>query len=132
MRTTTTLCDVNPKDGGKRTLQTSGKAYPGRRELAIVKALGPQGIVGSLCPAQMNDPSQLSFGFRPAMRAIIERLQPALEKTCLQGPAVTPDGNGQVACHLIEARYTGGAACDCTAKSRSPVTSAELCLVDQA
>jgi hypothetical protein len=47
--------NTNPlcEDGvGGRTRQVSAKAYPVLRQLQILKGLGKQGIVGSICPEQ--------------------------------------------------------------------------------
>ncbi|MBW2455082.1 MAG: hypothetical protein JRI68_11255 [Deltaproteobacteria bacterium] len=54
------------------TTQYYAKAYPGRRHLAVLAGLGAQGVVGSICPAQMGSPSQTDWGYRPAFAAIAE------------------------------------------------------------
>ncbi|APR74700.1 Hypothetical protein A7982_00046 [Minicystis rosea] len=61
-----------------RTLQVRAKASPGIRELAVVKALGPQGIPASVCPAQVSDSAQPDFAYRPAFLAVIDRLKTRL------------------------------------------------------
>jgi hypothetical protein len=89
-----------------RTKQVRAKAYPGLRQLALVKAMGSQGVVGSICPAQLDDPSSPSFGYRPAIQALLDRLTPALGGVCLprQLPA---DAAGQVPCAVVEVRNSG-------------------------
>ncbi|MBK8254765.1 MAG: hypothetical protein IPK82_19155 [Polyangiaceae bacterium] len=67
------LCEVDPSTG-KTTLQVRAKAYPGLRHLAVLKNLNSQAIVASACPAQLDDTSQLSFGYRPAMASAVERM----------------------------------------------------------
>ena len=107
----------------KNTLQTSHKAYPGTKHLAIARGLGSQGIVGSICPAQLMDASALDYGYRPAMRSILEAVRPALHDKCL-GHALAPDAQGNVQCILLEGRATSG-ACSCDpALARSPVAPA--------
>jgi hypothetical protein len=75
------LCSPNPNDGGKLTLQTSAKAYPGVKNLAIARGLASQGIVGSICAAQLTTPNNpdgspaVNYGYRPAVGALVERLQ---------------------------------------------------------
>jgi len=72
------LCEPNPSDGNNPTLQTRGKAYPGIRELRVAKALGNQGVVGSVC-ARTLDPNDPDFGYKPALRALIDRFTPILQ-----------------------------------------------------
>ena len=116
------LCADNGASG--RTLQTHAKAYPGIRELAIAKALGPQGIVGSICAAQVTDPSAADFGYRPAINAVVgaltRRLTVEVAGQCFPKP-LTPIADGQVACTVVEARNTNGAPCTCDGPARSQV-----------
>ena len=69
------LCEPNPNNPGQRTLQTKAKAYPGLRELALLKSLGPQAVAASVCPAQLKDTSKADFGYRPAVNALIDRIK---------------------------------------------------------
>ena len=115
------LCDLNPDDGNLPTLQTRAKAYPGLRELTVLKALGAQGIVGSVCPKQINAPNSPDFGYRPAIGAIIDRLKTALGGQCLPR-TLTPDESGRVSCLILEARNSQG-ACDCNLPGRQPVST---------
>ncbi len=68
------LCDAT-----NRTTQVRGKAYPGIRQLTVAKNLGAQGIVASLCPRSM-DASSPNFGYRPAVRALVDRARKNLAK----------------------------------------------------
>jgi len=63
------LCDPNTK-----TLQIGAKAYPGLREIELVKSLGDQGVLTSICPAQINDAAQADYAYRPVVRALVERM----------------------------------------------------------
>lgn len=72
------LCEPNPNDGGQRTLQVRAKAYPSLRQLDVLK--GASGVVASVCPAQISDPTQDDFGYRPAVKALLERMQTRLAK----------------------------------------------------
>ena len=71
------LCAPNPNDNGSPTLQIRGKAYPTIRELRVAQALGSHAVVGSICPRTVNvqDPD---FGYRPALRALVEHIQVVL------------------------------------------------------
>jgi hypothetical protein len=61
-----------------RTLQVRAKAYPGTRHLAVLKGLGAQGVVASVCAAQLDAPSSADYAYRPALQAVIERVTPIL------------------------------------------------------
>jgi hypothetical protein len=70
------LCDSGSK-------QIKAKAYPTIREFEVVRALGDQGVVSSLCPIQLEDPNAPTYGYRPAVASIIDRLKNALTTQCL-------------------------------------------------
>jgi hypothetical protein len=123
------LCAPNPNDNGNPTLQVGAKAYPGVRNLAIAKGLGDQGFVGSICPKQLVDSTQPDYGYRPAVRGILDRLQQRLAGQCL-GHQLKTDAGGQVACAIIEASKSP--TCNCAGAGRSPVTAAHQCVVDAA
>jgi hypothetical protein len=108
------LCEVNPASGAP-TDQLRAKGYPGIRELQTLKDAGPQGIVGSVCPAQMTDKNGSDFGYRPAIGAIIDRLKQALGGQCLSR-TLTPDKTGQVPCLILEAsKVEDSKIADCNA-----------------
>jgi hypothetical protein len=73
------LCAPDPANGNKPTLQVRGKGYPGIRQLTIARDLGQQGIVASLC-ARSLDPNNPDYGYRPAVRALIDRARRNLAK----------------------------------------------------
>ncbi|WP_437621703.1 hypothetical protein [Sorangium sp. So ce1151] len=106
----------------RTNVQIKAKAYPGLRELQLIRELGPQGIVGSVCPRQLDDKGAADYGYRPAIGAIIDRLKTVLGGQCLPR-TLTPDAEGQVSCLILEARNTQG-ACDCGATAaRAPVAA---------
>jgi hypothetical protein len=95
------------------TLQVKAKAYPGIRELHALKEIGSQGIVGSVCPAQLGNDMAIDFGYRPAIGAIVDRLKQALGGQCLSR-TLTANQDGQVPCLIIEAsKVDGGLAAEC-------------------
>jgi hypothetical protein len=57
------------------TLQYAAKAYPGRRQLQLVRALGPQGILAPICPAQTASSTLPNYAYRPAIGAILEAVR---------------------------------------------------------
>jgi hypothetical protein len=134
---TSSTCDCNTdaknplcqdEAGNYTTTQYRAKAYPGARELGVLKEIGDQGIVASVCPAQLDHPDaeRGDYGYRPATGAIIERLKSRLNSECLHR-ALTPDTSGQVECLILEARaLPQGEACKCdepTLKARQDVQS---------
>jgi hypothetical protein len=104
------LCDAPGS-----TTQIKAKGYPGLRELNVLKNVGTQGIVGSICPAQLDNDTLQTYGYRPAINAIVERLKQALGGKCLPR-SLTPNNEGQVPCIILEARRIGdgGASCEPT------------------
>jgi hypothetical protein len=125
-----TACDcVDPMNDNPLCQDSTGaygqtqyfaKAYPGVRELNVLKNIGTQGIVGSICPAQQTDNTLINFGYRPAVKAIVDRLKQALGGQCLPR-SLTPDGSGQVTCLILEARNIGGNVCSdvCSTNGRN-------------
>ncbi|KYF64406.1 hypothetical protein [Sorangium cellulosum] len=122
----------------RTTTQIKAKAYPGLRELQLIRELGPQGIVGSVCPRQLNNDNAADYGYRPAIGAIIDRLKTVLGGQCLPrtltpepgDPTVNPTA-GQVQCLILEARNTQG-ACDCgDTEARANVTEDHKAAMDK-
>ncbi|XXZ11905.1 hypothetical protein WMF18_37800 [Sorangium sp. So ce315] len=103
----------------RTTTQIKAKAYPGLRELQLIRELGAQGIVGSVCPKQLTNDDAPDYGYRPAIGAIIDRLKTVLGGQCLPR-TLTPEAGdptenptaGQVQCLILEARNTQG-QCSC-------------------
>jgi hypothetical protein len=118
------LCQ--PAAGGAATSeQRFAKAYPGTRELQVLKGLNDHGIVASICPkvtASADPASDPNYGYNPAVAAIIDRLKSALVGTCLPRPLQADPQTHQVLCKVIEAQ-PAGATCNCKAPGRAPVDS---------
>jgi hypothetical protein len=106
------LCAEDPLKPGSRTLQVKAKAYPGVRELEVLKSLGWQGITASVCPANVTSPEAPDFAYRPVVKAILERLRSDTHNGCLERQLPT-DGEGRAECKLIEARAVPEASCAC-------------------
>jgi hypothetical protein len=112
----TPLCDPNDK-----TKQLRGKAYPTIKELAVARAMKDQGIVASLCPRTDGSGALLpntnqDFGYRPAVRSIINRLKNALANQCLPQKLIA-DQTGEVPC-LILLTLTGSPGDESTCTQR--------------
>jgi hypothetical protein len=103
------LCQ--PPGGGATSItQHYGKAYPGLRELGVLKGIGGHGIVASVCPktADLDSPA---YGYRPAMDALAGRVARQIGRSCLSTDAEAgPDG--RTACSLVTASSGGACACD--------------------
>ncbi|MEO8181030.1 MAG: hypothetical protein ABI895_19515 [Deltaproteobacteria bacterium] len=74
------LCEVTPGNGTPGTTQYWAKAYPGLRQLQVLRGLGQSSVVSSICARNTADPNRPDYGYRPAMSAIIEGLQPQLAR----------------------------------------------------
>ncbi len=111
-----------PGGGPAGTTQYFAKAYPGARELTVLRDFGENSIVASICPKETvstNAATDPNYGYNPAMLAIIDRLREALVPRCLpRALDKTPDTD-QTLCSVIESQAAG--LCDCTAAGRSDV-----------
>ena len=121
-------CDCNQPNGNPLCQDPSGaygstqyhaKAYPGLRELSVLKAIGDQAIVASVCPANMDGATEKDasaendapdFGYRPAIGALVDQLKDKLGHQCLPRK-LTPDAEGQVRCLVVEARKEKSCSC---------------------
>jgi hypothetical protein len=55
--------------------QYAAKAYPGRRHLSVLRSLGHQGILGSICAPQLDDEDAPDFGYRTVFDSIGENVK---------------------------------------------------------
>jgi hypothetical protein len=95
------LC-YNTSSSDFGTQQYRAKAYPGRRQLAVLKGMDTQAIVASVCPSNMSNTAAADFGYRPAIGAIVDRLKAALQGTCWN-QELQIDSEGKVPCVVLEA-----------------------------
>jgi hypothetical protein len=101
--------------------QRMAKAYPGLRELQVLKGIGSNAIVASICPknvaAQGGPLTDPFYGYNPAVSAIVSRLKEALTAKCLPR-ALLPEDNpmspdvGKVPCAVVEVRPKVNGACE--------------------
>lgn len=68
------LCVPDQNNNGARTLQVAAKAYPSPRTMRVVEGVGNQGVLTSICPAQLGDASRTDYAYRPVVRALVERM----------------------------------------------------------
>jgi hypothetical protein len=77
----TPLCEQTPGQSAPGLVQYFSKAFPGLRHLDVLQgysARGGNAALGSICPRNISDESQPSFGYRPAIQALLERVRPIL------------------------------------------------------
>ena len=125
---TTPDCDCPPasKGGDKKNpplcgpsndpnvgIQTRAKAYPTTREFMVVRDLGEQGIISSLCPITLKGAKDSPiYGYNPAVQAIIDRLKNALTTQCLP-QQLTRDEKNLVPCLVLATLPQGDPATAC-------------------
>jgi hypothetical protein len=68
-----------PTGGAAGSTQYYGKAYPGLRPLAVLKALGERGVVASVCPRSLQDSAHANYGYVPALQTLAEQISPHLK-----------------------------------------------------
>lgn len=90
-----------PLCGSTAGQQIKAKAYPTLREFEVVRALGDNGIAASLCPIQLNDATAPTYGYKPAVAAIIDRLKNALTTQCLPQQLTRDTTNNEVPCLVL-------------------------------
>jgi hypothetical protein len=102
------LCQP-PLGGPAATTQYFGKAYPGLRELQVLRGVGGHGIVASTCP-KSADVQSASYGYRPAMDALAGRVARQIGRSCL-GLDARADADGRIDCQVITASSRASCAC---------------------
>ena len=115
------LCKSSPDAStAADTTQRYGKAYPPSRILRVLRDFGDNSIVASICP-KIEDQESPSFGYNPAVNAIVDRLATKLNGQCLPRTlTVTKSG---VPCVVVEATK-GSASCDATQRRAELTDSA--------
>jgi hypothetical protein len=98
------LCEQTPGQSAPGTTQYWAKAYPGLRELQVLKDFGEastNSIVASICARNVDQAAEPDYGYRPAIAAIVDRLKEQLGNRCLPR-ALDVDDDGTVPCTLVE------------------------------
>jgi hypothetical protein len=114
-------------------MQIRARAEPGTRILTVARNLGPQGVAGSIC-ARSSDPGSADFGYRPPLRALVDRIKSA---TASAGCVSTSSQR----CKVV-ARLAASDACSTVPGLSSPQTNDDalfaalagasgVCLVNQ-
>lgn len=103
-------------------VQRWGKAYPATRVLEVLRDFGENSIVASICPKVHTPDTDPSYGYNPAVAAIVERLAEKLGGQCLPRAVSVDDATGEVPCTVVEARASAFGALDCTQNNRKAPT----------
>lgn len=108
--------------GGYSKIQQYAKGFPGTRELQVLKDYGENSIVASICPKITDNKASPSYGYNPAVDAIIERLKEVLSGQCVNrpiafppGPDGKPDPNAIPQCAIVEVQPNAGGCAPCEA-----------------
>jgi hypothetical protein len=64
--------------GNYGSVQFRAKAFPGLRQLEVLKGFGNNAIVASICARNVTNPGRQDYGYRPALGAILDRLSAGL------------------------------------------------------
>lgn len=121
------LCEY-PNGHGTDGRQVAAKAYPGVRALEVLRGIGENAIVASICPKHTQAaPGTLpeadpNYGYNPAVQAIVDVFRERFGGQCLpRALPVEPDGS--VPCAVVEVLpHRAGETCGCDAsKGRLPL-----------
>ncbi|HET9932407.1 MAG TPA: hypothetical protein VFQ35_17000, partial [Polyangiaceae bacterium] len=126
-------CDVVGQDYNRpvcdQSTQTFAKAYPGVRELQVLKDFGAASsgnvVAASICPKTLSvSKTDPSYGYLPAVSALLAQLKPNFSPRCFPRQLAT-DATGRVPCSIIESRApSAGQACgECDASARRSAAS---------
>jgi hypothetical protein len=115
------LCE-NPVYGTYGNTQYSAKAYPGLRELSVLRDFGDNAIVASICARNLRDPAAQDYGYRPAVDAIVDRLKGAFVGRCLPRKLAPDAKTGEIPCSIVEARPEAGGDCNAAQGRSTPTT----------
>jgi hypothetical protein len=64
--------------GNYTTIQRYAKAYPPLRILQVLKGVGDAGVVASICPKNVTDPTSESYAYRPVIGTLVQDVAPIL------------------------------------------------------
>jgi hypothetical protein len=109
------LCERRPGVDAPSTTQYWAKAYPGSRQLEVLRDYGSNSIVASICARNVDidtRDARPDFGYRPAVDSIVERLKERLSDRCLPR-ALSPAADGSVPCTLVETVPRPDKPCEC-------------------
>jgi hypothetical protein len=131
-------CDTNPEShsdsdsvcqppggGLGGSTQYFAKAYPGLRELDVLRQHGENAVVASICPKVLSGGEEdLGFGYRPALSGLVKRIH----CTTLNGRFETDPASqnfGSIDCRLVSVQQRSDGNCTCNGSSRVELSGAD-------
>lgn len=72
------LCESEPGVSEAGPLQFWGKAYPGTRQLEVLRGIGERATVASICARNTSDVEASDFSYRPAIAAWVDSMAATL------------------------------------------------------
>jgi hypothetical protein len=119
-----------PPGGGPTSItQYWGTAYPGLRELAVLKGVGGHGIVASACP-KSSELTAEAYGYRPAMDALAGRVAKQVGRSCLTRDA-NAMADGSTPCKIVTAAPAGVCSCDAAQGLSAPPDEIRPALLEE-
>lgn len=96
-------------------VQEYDKAYPGVRQLEVLRDLGEQAVVGSICPKSLSPQGAAEadrfYGYNPIVHAVADRFERLATPQCL--PRALPvDEDGAIPCRVMQSTSSPDCACD--------------------
>jgi hypothetical protein len=104
------LCQSPVGGAPAGTTQYYAKAYPGIRELEVLRGIGERAVVTSICP-KVLDPHAADYGYDPAMDALLARVHDSAAG-CL-ATALPSNADGTVPCRVYSVSLRNVGGCDC-------------------
>jgi hypothetical protein len=74
------LCEELPGQSAAGTVQYWGKAYPGTRQLEVLRGLGARAVVGSICARNTTDAEAADFSYQPSIAALVDSMEASLQR----------------------------------------------------
>ena len=120
------LCQADGATGNYEGTQYYFKAYPGVREIQVLRDYALNGqvqgnsIVASICTKDLSsNPTDPGYGYNPAVAALISRLKEKLKGSCLPRQ-LTINSDGTVPCNVVEVVTGHQSDCSswCTSQGR--------------
>jgi hypothetical protein len=106
--------------------QAYAKAQPSGRVLELVKQVGDNATLASVCPKLM-DPTSVSFGYAPAVAALLSDIKPYFGSVCLPAPLPFDQTGRIVGCSLVAAGVdSDDSACDCQGAGFAELSDTKL------
>jgi hypothetical protein len=113
--------------------QVYGKAYPGVRELEVLKGVGESAVVASICAknttTDLSPAADPNHGYNPAVSAIVSQMSESFTPKCLPRALAVSPGSTSIPCTILEASTPTDGNCDCAARNRGDAPAVAAAVV---